>query len=285
MLQFKTILNLKVFLEKASAFPNQNIWTFYWLLLLFATLRHEKSLMLDQFLDFYPNFGIDAFFLLVILVALEAVLSADNAIALASISKGLEDDKMQRKALNLGLLVAFVLRIVLILTATWVIKFWQFELLGALYLLWLVFQHFTSEEGEEGEHHGPRFASIWQAIPIIALTDLAFSLDSVTTAIAISDKTWLVLTGATLGIVTLRFMAELFIRWLNEFVHLEDAGYITVGLVGGRLLLKVFSSQQVLPEWLMISAIALLFLWGFSKRKLLPAEIIEETQEHPDQDS
>lgn len=239
--------------------------------------------MLDRFLDFYPNFGIDAFFLLVILVTLEAVLSADNAIALASISRGLEDGKMQRQALNLGLLVAFVLRMALILTATWVIKFWQFELLGALYLLWLVFQHFTSEEGKEGEHHGPRFVSLWQAIPIIALTDLAFSLDSVTTAIAVSDKTWLVLTGATIGIVTLRFMAELFIRWLDEFLHLEDAGYITVGLVGARLLLKVFSSEQVLPEWMMIAAIALLFIWGFSKRKLLPAEAVEETQERPDE--
>lgn len=231
--------------------------------------------MLDQFLDFYPSFGIDAFFLLVILVALESVLSADNAIALASISKGLQDEKMQRQALNFGLLIAFVLRMALILTATWVIKFWQFELMGAAYLLWLVFQHFNSDEGSEGEHHGPRFATVWQAIPMIAFTDLAFSLDSVTTAIAVSDQTWLVLTGATIGIITLRFMAGLFIRWLNEFLHLEDAGYITVGFVGLRLLLKVVNDSLVPPEWLMISAIALLFVWGFSKRTPIPVEDVE----------
>lgn len=223
--------------------------------------------MLDQFLDFYPSFGVDAFFLLVILVALESVLSADNAIALASISQGLGNERMQRQALNLGLVVAFVLRMGLILTATWVIKFWQFELLGAVYLLWLVYQHFSSSEGKDGEHHGPRFANVWQAIPMIALTDLAFSLDSVTTAIAVSDETWLVLTGATIGIITLRFMAGLFIRWLDEFVHLEDAGYVTVALVGLRLLLKVFNDDLVPPEWLMIAAIAGLFVWGFSKRK------------------
>lgn len=222
--------------------------------------------MLDQFTDFYPSFGIDALFLLVILVALEAVLSADNAIALASIAQGLEDEELERRALNFGLLAAFVLRMVLILTATWVIKFWQFELLGALYLLWLVFQHFSTPEGPEGEHHGPRFSSLWQAIPLIALTDLAFSLDSVTTAIAVSDKTWLVLTGATIGIITLRFMAGLFIRWLDEYLHLEDAGYITVGFVGLRLLLKVVAADLVPPEWLMITAIGVLFIWGFSKR-------------------
>ncbi|MEG3974860.1 DUF475 domain-containing protein [Microcoleus sp. herbarium8] len=222
--------------------------------------------MLDQFLDGLPNLAVDTFLLLLVLVALEAVLSADNAIALASISKGLEDAKLQRQALNLGLIIAFVLRILLILTATWVIQYWQFELAGALYLLWLVFQHFSSDADSEGEHHGPRFASLWQAIPVIALTDLAFSLDSVTTAIAISDETWLVLTGATIGIITLRFMAGLFIRWLDEFVHLEDAGYVTVGLVGMRLLVKVINDNLVPPQWLVVSSIALIFVWGFSKR-------------------
>jgi YkoY family integral membrane protein len=240
--------------------------------------------MLEQFLDTYPQFGIDTFFLLVILVALEAVLSADNAIALASISKGLTDSKLQRQALNFGLVIAFVLRMALILTATWVIKFWQFELLGALYLLWLVFHHFMSPAEEDGENREARFANIWQAIPVIALTDLAFSLDSVTTAIAISDQTWIVLTGATLGIIMLRFMAGLFILWLEEFVHLENAGYITVGFVGIRLLLKVVNQSLVPPQWLVISMIAIVFVWGFSERTVVKlnegeaSEVIESKQ-------
>lgn len=126
----------------------------------------------------------DSLALLPVLVALEAVLSADNAIALAAIAQGLEGAVLQRRALNFGLVCAFVLRVGLILTASWVIRFWQFELAGAAYLLWLVFQYFTSNgKDEEGEahHHGPRFTSLWQAIPMIAVTDLAFSLDSVTT--------------------------------------------------------------------------------------------------------
>lgn len=224
--------------------------------------------MLDQILNSPYHASIEAALVLIILSFLEAVLSADNAIALAAIAQGLEDPKIQNRALNLGLVVAYVLRISLILTATWVTKFWQFELLGAAYLLWLVFQYFTSDDDDGKEHHGPRFDSLWQAIPVIAFTDLAFSLDSVTTAIAVSQETWLVLTGATIGIVTLRFMAGLFIRWLDEFTHLETAGYITVALVGLRLLIRVFNPDLVPPEWLMISAIALIFIWGFSKRTL-----------------
>ncbi|MBW4566728.1 MAG: DUF475 domain-containing protein [Tolypothrix carrinoi HA7290-LM1] len=223
--------------------------------------------MLDQIFDYlHFHFSVEAPLVLLVLILLEAVLSADNAIALAAIAQGLEDKELERKALNVGLVVAYVLRITLILTATWVQQFWQFNVLGAAYLLWLVFQHFTSEEGEDNQHHGPRFNSLLQAIPVIAFTDLAFSLDSVTTAIAVSQEKWLVLTGATIGIITLRYMAGLFIKWLDEYVYLEDAGYITVALVGLRLLLKVVNDSFVPPEWAMIGAIALVFAWGFSKR-------------------
>lgn len=237
--------------------------------------------MLDQILDSPFHAGVEAFLVLIVLVFLEAVLSADNAIALAAIAQGLEDKKLEGQALNLGLVVAYVLRISLILTATWVQQFWQFELIGGAYLLWLVFQHFTSVESGDQQHHGPRFNSLWQAIPVIALTDLAFSLDSVTTAIAVSSERWLVLTGATIGIITLRFMAGLFIRWLDEYVNLEDAGYITVALVGLRLLVKVVNDALVPPEWLMISAIALIFVWGFSKRTLIDSRSEPEKSEVP----
>jgi YkoY family integral membrane protein len=207
--------------------------------------------------------------LLPVLVALEAVLSADNAVALAALTQGLKDPKLEQQALNLGLLFAYILRMGLIFASSWVIGYWQFELAGALYLLWLVFQYFTSSnDGEDGdEHHGPRFNSLWQAIPMIALTDLAFSLDSVTTAIAVSKETWLVIIGGTMGVIALRFMAGLFIKWLAAYEHLEDAGYMTVALVGIRLLVRVFNDSLVPPEWVMISMVGVLFAWGFSKRK------------------
>jgi YkoY family integral membrane protein len=223
--------------------------------------------MLDQIFDYlHFHFSVEASIVLLVLIFLEAILSADNAIALAAIAQGLGDKKLEQQALNFGLVVAYVLRITLLLTATWVQQFWQFELVGAAYLLWLVFQHFTSPEDEDSQHHGPKYASLWQVIPVIALTDLAFSLDSVTTAIAVSNDTWLVITGTTVGVITLRFMAGLFIRWLDEYTYLEDAGYITVALVGLRLLIKVVNDSLVPPQWIMVSAIALILAWGFSKR-------------------
>ncbi len=223
--------------------------------------------MVDQVLELSPQIGFDAVLVILVLIALEAVLSADNAIALAALVKGLDGADQQRRALNLGLVAAFGMRMALIFTATWVIRFWQFELLGAAYLLWLAIEYFRSNESEDHHHHGPRFNSLWQAIPVIAITDLAFSLDSVTTAIALSDNRWLVVTGGVIGIITLRFMAELFIRWLEVYTHLQDAGYVTVALVGLRLLVKVFNDSLVPPQWMMVLAIATIFAWGFSKKE------------------
>jgi YkoY family integral membrane protein len=222
--------------------------------------------MLDQILHPSIDFGIDTVFILIILVGLEAVLSADNAIALASIAQGLKDEKQQNYALNIGLLMAYILRITLIVTATWVIKYWQFSLLGGLYLLWLTFQYFANNEDDNEHNSKLNFSGLWQAIPMIAFTDLAFSLDSVTTAIAVADEIWLIIAGGTIGVIALRFLAQLFIGWIEEFTHLQDAGFITVGLVGLRLIVKVIDPNIVPPEWLMISVILGMFAWGFSKK-------------------
>jgi YkoY family integral membrane protein len=222
--------------------------------------------MLEQIVPALGNMGFETPAILIVLVALEAVLSADNAIALAAIAKGLSNETDQEKALNLGLVVAYVLRMVLILTASWVSSYWQFQILGAAYLLWLTYKHFASSAKEGDGAEVSEYGSLWQVVPIIGVTDLAFSLDSVTTATAISSNTWLVLAGGTAGVITLRFMAGLFIRWLAEYANLEDAGYVTVGLVGLKLATRAIQPNLVPPEWVTIVLIAGIFLWGFSRK-------------------
>ncbi len=209
--------------------------------------------------------------ILLALVALETVLSADNAVALAAFVQPLPDPKQQRQALNWGLALAFILRIALLLTATWIIQFWQFELMGALYLLWLAGKHFwdqiqTADDENNTDASLENTPAFWRVIPLIALTDLAFSLDSVTTAVALSDRLWLVLTGCVIGVVTLRFLAGLFVRWLEQFVYLQNAAYLTVLGVGLRLLCKAVQPDIVPPDWMILMMVTMLFTWGFSKR-------------------
>ncbi|MCS5691663.1 hypothetical protein NZK33_06645 [Cyanobium sp. FGCU-6] len=226
--------------------------------------------------------------LLPLLVALEAVLSADNAIALAAISRRLHDPARQRQALNLGLLLALLFRLALIVAARWVLDFWPLELAASAYLLWLCGRHLLGADDEPAgggrQDAGPGDPAIATApahghgagmgavIATLAFTDLAFSLDSVAAAVAVTDRLALVMAGGVIGVIALRLTAELFIRWLEVFRNLETAGYLAVGLVGLRLLLRLILPSVVIPEWALLLSVAALFLWGFSERLLPPAQ-------------
>lgn len=237
--------------------------------------------------------------LLPVLVGLEVVLSADNAIALAAIAKGLKSQNQQKQALNLGLVFALFFRISLILVSRWVLGFKPLMAAGAAYLLWLCADHFINNSSQvelpepelldskslenksinESLNNSANVISADNLFGFdrklagtaisIALTDLAFSLDSVAAAVAVSDKLWLVITGGIIGVVALRLSSNLFIELLNNYPRLEAAGYIAVGLVGIQLLVRVFWPFIELPQWLLLSLVGLLFLWGFTNRRKL----------------
>ena len=94
------------------------------------------------------------------------------------------------------------------------------------------------------------YNSLIKVIFLLAITDLAFSIDSITAAVAISDQFLLVITGATIGVIALRFTSGLFIKWLEIYVNLEKAGYIAVCIIGIKLILQLVLFQIVIPEYL-----------------------------------
>ena len=213
--------------------------------------------------------------LLPVLIGLEIVLSADNAIALAAIARKQPDPAAQQRALNLGLVFALLFRVVLILAAQWVLNFRPLMGAGAVYLLWLCLSHFflqsaNDDDAATEESPGPAEAaakSLAATAFTIALTDLAFSLDSVAAAVAVSDRIGLVITGGVVGVVALRLSSGLFIRLLQRYQRLEAAGYLAVGLVGIQLSVRVFRPDLELPEWGLLVLVGLLFLWGFSAQQ------------------
>jgi YkoY family integral membrane protein len=235
--------------------------------------------------------------LLPLLVALETILSADNAIALAAISRRLHNQEKQQQALNFGLLLALILRLLLIAGARWVLNFWPLQLGASVYLLWLSGKQLiatalpsTDSEavslepggaqppegdgrGEEGQTTGQ---TMRQVVLTLALTDLAFSLDSVAAAVAVTDRLLIVMVGGVIGVVSLRLTAGLFTRWLEVFPKLETAGYVAVGLVGVRLLIRLLVPQLSPPEWVLLASVASLLIWGFSTRR----EAAPEAESH-----
>ena len=213
--------------------------------------------------------------LLPVLVSLELLLSADNAIALAAIARKQSDPALERRALNLGVLMAFVLRVALILMAQWVLAFPPIQLLAGGYLLWLCYQHWRPTDLDDDSKtslDSSSTVSFRRTVVTLAVTDLAFSIDSVAAAVAISDQLFLVITGALIGVVALRFTSGLFIQWLKIYSRLESAGYLAVAFVGFKLLIQLVFPMIDVPELLTLSVVALLMVWGFSIRLPLIAE-------------
>ena len=205
-----------------------------------------------------------------ILVSLELILSADNAVALAVITRDLNNIQLQRTALNVGISIALVLRIVIILMAQIILKYWYLKLVSGIYLLYISINKFipsskvdTLDRKLPDDNEGISLAKV---IIMISFTDLAFSIDSVTAAVAISDQFILVITGAIIGVVALRFTSDLFISWLDIYSRLEIAGYIIVGFIGIKLVIKTLISSLFFPEYINFVIMFFILIWGFSKK-------------------
>ena len=210
--------------------------------------------------------------LLPVLILLELVLSADNAVALAAIARSSRQAEQERLALNIGIGLAMVLRVGLIVLAQWVLQNSWVQLLAAAYLIWLFVSHLmergdNTDDESSREPESPK-RNLVQTVLLLGFTDLAFSIDSVAAAVAVSDQILLISAGALIGIVALRFTSALFIRWLHEFPRLETAGFLSVAFVALRLLIHVLLPNVNQPDWVTLLVVLLLFSWGLSTRKV-----------------
>ena len=79
--------------------------------------------------------------LLPILIILEILLSADNAIALASLTKSLKNSEDRTRALNIGITISLILRIFLILLSAFLLKYLVIRIFAGLYLIYLFFSN------------------------------------------------------------------------------------------------------------------------------------------------
>ena len=232
-----------------------------------ASLRSLTPLLdgIDRWVELAP--------LLPIIISLELVLSADNAVALASITKNLNNIDLQKKALNIGIFIALLLRILVILTAQFFLNFWPVKLIGGIYLISLSISKFivinnNVKINNDNVINSKSTKSLLNVILLLSVTDLAFSIDSITAAVAISDQFLLVITGAIIGVIALRFTSGLFIKWLEIYINLENAGYIAVGIIGIKLIIELIFYQLLIPEYIFFLVMLCLFLWGFSTKKV-----------------
>jgi len=207
-----------------------------------------------------------------LLVVLEGLLSADNALVVAVMILGLPR-RQQKMALRYGLIGAFAFRIAATLLAVYLIRLSFVKLLGGLYLIYLTYQHFF-RSGDAEERSKPRparpwlgLSALWGTVVKVELVNIAFSVDSILVAVAISSKTWVVLTGGLLGIVAMRMVIAQLLAIVRRYPTLVDGAFIIIAIVGLKLLIEYADAMQwihfELPKWFSLGVIAAVFLTAY----------------------
>jgi YkoY family integral membrane protein len=213
-------------------------------------------------------FQVSDFVTIALLVALEGLLSADNAMVLAVLVLGLPKHQ-QKKALQYGMVGAFVFRSIAILLAVYLIRLGWVKLFGAGYLLYLVYRHFWGgEEGADRRTPPPAQAwlgltAFWSTVVKVELTDIVFAIDSILVAVAMSPKTWVILTGGILGIVMMRLVIGQLLALVERYPTLVDGAFVIIAWVGAKLLIEYLHTEGYIgfqiPKWLSLGLIVVIF--------------------------
>ena len=203
-----------------------------------------------------------------LLVALEGLLSADNAMVLAVLVLGLPKAQ-QRKALRYGMIGAFAFRSIAILLAAFLIRLGWVKLFGAGYLLYLVYRHFRGS-ADSGDRRKPPPATawmgltpFWSTVVKVELTDIVFAIDSILVAVAMSPKLWVILAGGILGIVMMRLVIGQLLSLVERYPPLVDGAFVIIAWVGIKLLLEYLHVEGYvafeIPKWLSLGLIVVIF--------------------------
>jgi YkoY family integral membrane protein len=206
-----------------------------------------------------------------ILVVLEGLLSADNALVMAIMVLGLPRADHQ-KALRYGLVGGFVFRTLATVLAAWLIRVAWVKLAGGLYLAYLTVAHFSRRDGES-RHEPPRakpalgMSAFWATVVRVEIVNLAFSIDSILVAVAMSPKIEVVVAGGLLGIVAMRVVAGQLIELIRRYPAIVDGAFVIIGWVAVKLAAEYahdmhWTSFQI-PKVFSIGLILVIFLASY----------------------
>jgi len=191
---------------------------------------------------------IDIIWSLTTLTILEIVLGIDNLVFLTIASQKLPKQQ-QKKARQIGLTLAWVTRLLLLLTAVWITKltlplFTLFDmgfsgrdlflLSGGMFLLVKATQEIHIEIESELPIKPPmaKLNQFTFVVIQIAILDIIFSLDSVLTAIGLTDRFFLMATAITIAIITMIFASESLSKFIERYPTIKMLALSFLILIG-----------------------------------------------------
>ncbi len=201
--------------------------------------------MLELLLD--PNIWVS----FVALALMEIVLGIDNLVFLSIASSRLPL-RQQVIAQRIGLALAFIMRVVFLSALVWIthlttplFEIWEFEvswrdivlLAGGLFLLakgtWEIH---AMVEGNEDPGVKPGRSQFALVIVQIVVLDLVFSIDSIITAIGLTDVIPVMVAAIGLAIAVMMFAAAPVSRFINEHPTTKMLALSFLLLIGTLLI-------------------------------------------------
>lgn len=199
---------------------------------------------------------------LIVLIVLEGLLAADNAVVMAVMVRHLPRVQ-QKKALLYGLVGAFVFRFAALFMITFLVNVWQIQALGAAYLLFISIKSILEKKNESHEidlNKGKK-SGFWMTVLKVEIADIAFALDSMLAAVALAvtlpelgefhiggingGQFLVMLLGGIIGLIIMRFAAGRFVVLLDKYPSLETAAFLIVGWVGVKLVVLTLAHEKL----------------------------------------
>ena len=241
---------------------------------------------------------------------IQIALGADNLIIITILANKLPESQRQ-KAVNIGLLLAMVFRIILLSLVSYVLKYATsvFQhldinilsftvvgelsgkaivlMVGGLFLIWKGVKELRQKiKGVEQEVK--EAASFYQVIFIIVGMNLLFSVDSILTVVGMTDI-FLVMAGSVIiSVAVMLFFAGTISDYMNENPDFEILGLFVLLLIGFVLILEGGhvahlaingSAFPYIPQWIVIFILLLMFTvdlyqnWHERKREKHPVTL------------
>lgn len=182
-----------------------------------------------------PDFSSPDFWIAVLqIIAIDIVLSGDNAIVIALACRSLPPD-LRRRGVFWGVFGAISLRVVLTIFAASVLGLPYLKLVGGLLLLWIGIKLLLPDgEGDpdiEGHSH------LWGAVKTIIVADFVMSVDNVIAVAGASHGSlFLLVFGLLVSIPLIVWSSQLIMHLMERFPIVVSVGAGLLGYVAGTMM-------------------------------------------------
>lgn len=202
----------------------------------------------------------DGLIALLTLTALEIVLGIDNIIVISILSGELHGKERQRKAQRTGLALAMITRLLLLFSISFIMGLQEpwvtigdndfsgrdvVLALGGLFLIYKATVEIRAKVEHKREKEGPqrKATSMVSVVLQIIVIDIVFSLDSVITAVGMSNQLIIMSLAVIIAVLIMMVASASIADFVNKHATVKVLALAFLVVIGVALLMEGFGEE------------------------------------------